>query len=339
MAYDNTLNDLRNAFNNYSAEEEKLAQLYSQARSDRAASYESSKASLENDTNAKRSQAAADNLLQERNFYNMLAQRGLGFSGEAAQAKINSGISLSNRLSELAAAELEAKAKLDSDYNSDVSGIYRDELKAGADITERKNSLLEDIAELELKAEQARAETKAAQSTQTKTNETETASKEKTPYQPPLTAKELAKQLIASATGGSTVTDASQNQSVKNALDKITDAYDLSDDYLNDLMFALNAGGYIDKKSSADESASVVEKLKTRARNYFLNAYNQFSSVFKALGWNDSIVIGKATELAQYIEMNFIYSEAESESQFKDICSALGFKATKINSFLNNKKN
>ncbi|MBO5768263.1 MAG: hypothetical protein J6R49_07000 [Clostridia bacterium] len=90
MAYYNAKQRLKELLGSYSAEEEKLGRIYKTALENAENSYKASLDAARAEAERKRSRAIGDNAQNEREYMELLATRGLGFSGEAAQAKLNS---------------------------------------------------------------------------------------------------------------------------------------------------------------------------------------------------------------------------------------------------------
>ncbi len=153
MAYIDRINSLKEALNSYSAEEEKLSALYKTAIENAEKAHQTAKAQLEAQYDTDRNAVYADNARNERNFNNLLAQRGLGFSGEAAQSKLNSNITLSNRLGELEREKNKGSLKLDSDLASNKIALSMEEAEKLKSILDSKNQLGADIAGMELDRE------------------------------------------------------------------------------------------------------------------------------------------------------------------------------------------
>lgn len=152
MAYYDIINDLKSALDGYSDEEARLSALYKNAYDAAEKSYKAEQEALDKEYLASRNRVYSDSARDERNNYALLAERGLGFSGEAAQAKLNSNVLLSNRLGELESKNAESRYALDKDYSDKKHTLSLEYLdKAGA-ANDEKNRLKLDIASLEQKA-------------------------------------------------------------------------------------------------------------------------------------------------------------------------------------------
>ncbi len=153
MAYIDQINSLKEALNSYSAEEEKLSALYKTAIENAEKAHQTAKAQLDAQYDIDRNTAYADSARSERNFNNLLAERGLGFSGEAAQGKLNSNMALSNRLGSLEREKNQGSLKLDADLASNKSTLSMDEAEKLKSILDSKTKLGAEIAGMELERE------------------------------------------------------------------------------------------------------------------------------------------------------------------------------------------
>ncbi len=153
MAYYDQINILKNALNGYSAEEEKINALYKTAKENAQKETQEAKKQLDRQYYRDRNEVYADNARDERNFNNALAERGLGFSGEAAQAKLNSNIILNNRLGQLIREKNEASNQYDIELGKTISSLSMEEAAKLNEMLQSKNNLNAQIAEMELKKE------------------------------------------------------------------------------------------------------------------------------------------------------------------------------------------
>lgn len=158
MAFYDTVESIKQALDGYSEDESRLLAVYEQAAADNQNRLNQAKTSLENDYRNERNRAYSDIARDERNVMAFLAERGLGFSGEAAQAKLNSNVMLNNRYSQLASDKSTKVRELENDYadkNQTLSLDYINKLSA---LNSDKNNLSLNLAELEQKNEQSEAD-------------------------------------------------------------------------------------------------------------------------------------------------------------------------------------
>ncbi len=158
MAYSDQIELLKNSLNGYSAEEEKLSALYKTAIDNANERHKASEAQRDKQYYADRNTVFADNARQQRNFDTAIAARGLGFSGEAAQSKLNGRIDLSNRLGELKQSKDKADLEADLQLNDLLLDLETDRFNQLRALTENKNALNADIAKMELDKEASDAD-------------------------------------------------------------------------------------------------------------------------------------------------------------------------------------
>ncbi len=154
MAYNNTINNLKTALASYSEDEKKLNELYKNALSNLSNQHTNAKNEIETQYRADRNQAYSDTAREERNTLNTLAARGLGFSGETAQAKLNSGIILGNRFSELASKKNSNMKDIELQFADKKNELAFDQAAKISDYHDRRNKLNAEIAGMELQKEQ-----------------------------------------------------------------------------------------------------------------------------------------------------------------------------------------
>ena len=153
MAYSDQIETLKNALKGFSAEEEKLSNLYQTALKNAENQYSEALKQSNTQYEMDRNTAYADNARAERNFNQVLATRGLGFSGEAAQGKLNSNITLSNRLGALEREKIKSDTDLKNRFANQKSQLDMEQAEKLGEMLQNKNKLNFDIAELELDKE------------------------------------------------------------------------------------------------------------------------------------------------------------------------------------------
>lgn len=158
MAFYDTIESIKKALEGYSEDETRLKEVYEKAAADNEKSFTGAKASLDNDYRNERNLAYSDNARDERNVMAFLAERGLGFSGEAAQAKLNSKANLNNRFSQLSAEQASRARELESDFANKSNTLSLDYIDKLSTMNNNKNKLSLDLASLVQKNEQSEAE-------------------------------------------------------------------------------------------------------------------------------------------------------------------------------------
>ncbi len=158
MVYSDTINDLKSVLDSYSDEVEKLSSLYKTAIENAEKTHADSLESINKQFINDRKRVYSDNARDERNAFNLLAERGLGFSGEAAQTKLNSNILLSNRLGALDDSKAKAGIELERELADKKNGIMLEQAQKVGALNDKKNQLHFDIATLEQNIAQKEAD-------------------------------------------------------------------------------------------------------------------------------------------------------------------------------------
>ena len=158
MAYSDITNSLKSLLEEFSAEEEKLSKLYQTALNNAEASHRNAVESLNAQYEDSRKQVYSDNLRDERNTNTLLAERGLGFSGEAAQAKLNSNIILANRLGALERENLTNAASLELEHAERMNTFSLEQAEKIGSLNDKRNQFRLDIASLEQEAAENEAD-------------------------------------------------------------------------------------------------------------------------------------------------------------------------------------
>ncbi len=134
------------ALEQYSAQQREIEKLYEQARKNASDAYDGQKQKLAEEADRKTNQAAVDMLRTERNIDRTLASRGLAFSGENAQTRLDLTLALRNQIDEIESDQREADAALERERNAKLTDLdlkYADQKKDGA---EKLASLHADLA-------------------------------------------------------------------------------------------------------------------------------------------------------------------------------------------------
>ncbi len=161
MAFIDTIEGLKKALSSYSSDESKLTELYENALKNAVNDNAVAKSQLEEQYRADRHDAVVDTARDERNSAQLLSARGLGFSGEAVQSRLNSGVTLANRLGALANEKNRSAQKLDSDLANRKSEIEFERANKLSSLINERNSLTLQIAKAELEKEEGDADRRA----------------------------------------------------------------------------------------------------------------------------------------------------------------------------------
>lgn len=336
MAYSNAVNDLKKALNSYSAEEEKLTALYQSAIADAEKQHAASLERIEKQYASDRNTAYSDTVREERNLFNLLSQRGLGSSGEAAQAKLNSNVVLANRLGALEKSKADSALELDLGLSNTKTSLLKEEAAKKSELGERKNNLASEIAKLELDRETAANELKAKYdyleaSKKESEEKKEEENKETVGYVPEVSASELAKQLVKSATSDGKYIDTDNDvYRINKYLLELQSRYDINEDYYNDLVIALTAYGY-ESISESDKRYSVISVI---ANKYYNTWYDQYYNDNIDFGMDDRSARLQAEKGARLKMFRYAYERCKTIDEFRKCCLKIGVPSTEITEFL-----
>ncbi len=351
MKYSDSIEALKAGLQQYSENEKKLTELYKQAIINAEAEYKSAVKQVNDQYKRDRNEAYADTVREERNLNNSLAARGLGFSGEAAQAKLNSNIILANRLGAINRGKVDAETKLALDLSDKKNELSIDNAERLREVQKGRDSLNATIANIlaerednaaKLKAEKEmlEAELKAKYNYSSGGKNAGASNGSNTSadggYTPAMSAKELAKALISTASGGGSSVDSShaQQYSINKYLLELTDKYGVSDDYLNDLIFVLRSYGYEDVGASKRRTDVITYEAIT----YYYNEYDKYYDNYVKRGMSEGKAHSEAKKTAESAQLEFIYKNSRSTQEFKDCCNDIGINSTAVQAFLNEKE-
>lgn len=336
MGYSDSIENLKSALNSFSEDEKRLTELYKTALQNAENEFKASTERLESNYKSDRNDAISDVMREERNMFNILASRGLGFSGEAAQAKLNSDIILANRLGELANEKNQNAYKLEQELANKKQGIALESAEKQSEIFDKATDLKTQIAKLELEKEQREAELQAENdrfnrqlaaqySSSAKDDESETG------YIPEISEKELAKILISNASDGESYKNTeTQFYLVSRYLIDLKDNYNLDSDYFKNLLLILKSYGYTQMTDSMTR-AKVVSYEATR---FYDKQFDKFYDKYVVGGQNekDARVSAKSSALRSTLE--YIASKSRNTNEFRSFCRESGIDDGSVNDYL-----
>lgn len=370
MKYSDSIEALKAGLMQYSENEKKLSELYKQAIANAESGYKAATKQINDQYKRDRNTAHADTVREERNLNNALAARGLGFSGEAAQTKLNSNIILANRLSELNRGKANAESELLLDLSDKKNALAMDNAEKLRDIQKGRDNLNSSIAsilgerednankiqaEKELQASKLQAEKEMLEAelkAKKEMLEAELSSKNTSSGTgnspsgggssgngtsgttlPNISAKELAKQLISTASGGKSSIDNShaQQYSINKYLLELTEKYNVSDEYLNELIFMLRTQGYED----VGEANRRIDVITYDAISYYYSMYDKYYNQYIKRGVSESKAASEAKKTASGAQMDYIYKNSRDKNEFKKCCKELGISTTDVQTYLN----
>lgn len=363
MAYSESIQKLKDMLDGYSAESGRIETLYKSAIENAEANRKASLDALDKQYYADRNEAYADTAREERNTMNMLAARGLGFSGEAAQAKLNSNVLLSERLGALTRGKENAKNEIDLALNEQKHSLALDAAERQSALDKNRTNLAADIAKMELDSEQEQARIKAEKDMQ----KAELAAKYGNSgqnsgsgsgsssgnssasggninigvggdgiigFDPEASPKELAKLLVTSATDDGYIRSDYDEYLINRYMLQLYDNYTLPDGYMDELVFMLKAYGY----PAGSRSEMRIQVISREAKEYYENSY--------ASRYDGAVMDGKhelsagafASLTARNDALDYIYSRTENETEFKTVCANVGIPENEVSAYIESKR-
>ena len=316
MAYYNAKQRLKELLGSYSAEEEKLGQIYKTALENAENSYKASLASARAEAERKRSRAIGDNAQNEREYMELLATRGLGFSGEAAQAKLNSNLSLESRLSDIDREAAEEERGLAEGLNEYRSELEKERLSETKALREEKTELYKDLAELEA-SEKGESGSKGESNSGGNGNTDDLPLPE---FNPEATPKELAKLLVTSATDDGYIRSDYDEYLINRYMLELYEDYDLPDGYIKELVFMLKAYGY----PESDISDMRIQVISRDAKEYYDKRYKKLYDSAVLSGKHALSASAYAAETAESDLLSMIFTRTKSDTEFLDVCENAG---------------
>lgn len=352
MAYSDSIESLKSALTTFSEDEKRLAELYKNAIHNAEKEFRTSKERLESQYQSDRNEVYSDTAREERNMFNMLAHRGLGFSGEAAQTRLNSDIILANRLGDLLKERNYNALKLEQNLADKKHGISLENAEKQQELFEKQNDLRAQIAKLELEKEQREAELNAEME---RFNRQLAAEKEKsareaaaqyfssiyggngsktqskTGYVPEISEKELAKILISNAADGENYKNTkTQFYLVSRYLLDLKDNYNLNSDYYKNLLLILKSYGY----TQMSDTTTRAKVVSYEADSYYDGKYDEFYDKYVLNGSGEKDARNSAKQSALRATLDFIASKSRNEDEFRRFCRESGIDDGNVNDYL-----
>lgn len=344
MAYSDSIKRLKEMLDGYSAESGRLTELYKTALQNAEKTRADAQKAIDEQYYRDRNEVYSDIARSERNTLNALSARGLGFSGETAQARLNSNVLLSERLGDIARGRLGKEIELDNELAKQKSELALDAAERQSALDKSYAGIAADIAKTELDAEQEKARLKAEKEMQ----QAELNAKyggnvsggnvsggninvggngggngeldDIIGFNPEATPKELAKLLVTSATDDGYIRGSYDEYLINRYMLELYDNYTLPDGYMDELIFMLKAYGY-PAKSREDMRKQVITR---DAKAYYEDRYKSAFDSAVLSGNHELSATLTAGKTARSEVLEYIYSRAESEQEFLDIATGAG---------------
>ncbi len=302
-----------------------LTQLYNKAKSNYQANHNASVDALNKDYEQKKNDAAAQKMVNEKNTGEFLASRGLSYSGESAQAKLNSDISFNNTLSSLADSHSDGLTELNKKKNEYFAALDADYMENSVKARKELEQLARDMAADKIKYGDVTVNNSALGS------ESGSESGDGL-FDPSMSAHQLATAIVKRYGTGGKVKNAYQNLDIRNYLEGLTERYTLADDYMDKVIFVLDALGY----TAADEQGLYTANIVKNANSVYDAAHRKATTMAQLL-FNDYDDSKTYAEKRAYMErLDYLYTRCESMEQFYSACALLDMDSEETEAYLDN---
>ncbi len=315
--YDALIKETKDKLRSYSDATAVITKKYAEARAQYEAAKEKSAQILEKNYSRDRNAAAAQVKLDEKNTGEYLASRGLATSGESAQAKLNSNISLNNALSGLSAEHESKLADMLSEKDEYLSRLGIDYAKEYADAENKLLSQAAEVAESKLKHTSSKS---GSASEIPAVSDSVGAAEGDGLFDPEMTPYQLASAIVRRFTGGNTVKYAEDNLEISDYLKKLSERYSLTDDFRDQLVFALDALGY----SALDDESNALTRLIYDAETEYTDAYSRASALAKKTIPDYEKRQAFIKKYAYFSKLDYIFTRCKNIDEFYEACSLMG---------------
>ncbi len=328
MDYTDYAEQLKKSLAAYGSAEAQIKNLYAQALSQNEKLYKAEMEQLDAKRAANRNQAVVDSQRSRRNTAHYLAGRGLTHSGESVQSELNENILLSNRLS-----------ALDSDYGKALKdallkkgdrdlSAQKDYTVGSVDIANKKAEAEADIQKLLASAALNSGSASGSGSSSDSGSGSEGTDSDDGTYTPSSSVKDMAKNLLNSATEDGKVKTSLENAKLKVMLQEFAAENNLNPKYVKELELILKASGYYNMSNAYAEAYIAADYAK---RKYQTWAYDIYSKLRKS----DTVAEAAETakEVAKDQQLAYIFTHCSTDTAFKKACRILGFDTDTINNY------
>lgn len=301
-----------------------LTDMYNKAKENYIQSHKAATEELNYDLDTKKNAAAALKKQEEKNTGEFLASRGLAFSGESAQAKLNSDMAFANTVSALDDQHTKAVSRLNSEKNKNLFELD----------TEYAEKRMKASKELDEQAEKAaQNKIKYGEVTlQDVTNADGTGNVEGDGlFEPSMTAYQLANAIVKRYGTGGKVSAPEQSLNIHTYLDGLKERYSFTDDYIDKLNFALDAMGY----TASDDSGMRLTDIVNNANLYYENSYDRNRAIAKKIYMGIDDRTEYAEKRAAADRLDYIYRRCKTLPEFYTACAMLGMTKKEISNYMN----
>lgn len=304
-----------------------LTELYNKAKSFHKANYDESVKELNRDYEAKRNTAAAEKLITDKNTGEFLASRGLSFSGESAQQKLNSDISFNNTLSSLADEHTKGLSELAKNKNQKLAELDTDLAQKR---TEASKELYDNAIKMaDNKIKYGEVSLDGFTEGDEYGGDVNTGVGDGT-YSPAMNESQLANAIVKRFGENGTVETPQQSLQISKYLESLKERYRFTDEYWDNLTFFLDAYGYT---AYNDESTNITAIINGADWEYAAT-YKNSEQVAKKLFLKPSDRENYAERRATLAKLDYVYTRCKDMGEFYTACSMMEFTDKQVREYL-----
>ena len=152
-------------------------------------------------------------------------------------------------------------------------------------------------------------------------------------YTPGISEKELAKQIVSAASGGSQIDSDAENYRVSKFLLELLVSHKINTDYYKELVVMLKSFGYTEKS----EPLMRVEVVSYEADKLYEEQVNHYYDKYILDSYEPDEARAKAREVALNEEFDYIFENCNNNTEFRICCKNLKIASSKVEKYLANR--
>lgn len=355
--YEAKIAEAKAALQSYSAEQEAITRLYEQARQQAQERYEARSKQLNQQLASDRNRAAVDMMRTEKNLNQALASRGLAFSGENAQTKLDLSLALRGQLADLDRETGTQQAELAEKHADTQTDLAFEHAKSRAQGAKTVAELQGNLAAL---MQQSAGQNSTGQTGGTGDGATGQASNtmlekaDKTvigdrefqqnfvqrlrqslleqerkkaqaiTVSPTVSAQQLAKQLVTAVSSTGRIYGYTQQSRVAELLEELNRDTPLEDGYYREVLLNLRSLGY--RPDYAGELQEETQAMRSRAEALYDAYRTRYRNLYQQLGYSEEDGDRRASREARFEQLAYVYANSESKAKFEELVQLMGLQ-------------
>lgn len=313
-SYDDLISRLKKQLESYGSAESELAKLYNEARNNRKAQYESDSNELAKMRDASVRAAGINKLKSEKDLAQIHESRGLTSSGEAIGEALNRELIEANAVANANEELSDGLKNLKSGYDSDIQKLNESEEKERRDAISKFEDKIFDLEKQKIKDENAKANNSSSGSSNNSSSNSGNSGTDDV-FKPSLSESTLATRLFNMFKNSDGKLTADGKRELELYLEKLRKDNGLSDEYMKNLIFALNSYGY-NSVSDTDENDGTFNSLERIANERAAKVEDSMYKFYRGRGASESEAMAEAKQHAIWAKLDYIYKNSTSRDQF-----------------------